>query len=68
MDKSPVNAAISMLEATKKQQWYVCRPKTMEAALTAPSECSGCFDINKINIDEPVTAFIEAIKSIFTIL
>ena len=65
--KSPVNAAISMLDATKNSQWYVCRPVSVEAAVVAPSECGEYFDVDKIESDEPVvTAFIEAVKSIFT--
>ena len=64
--KSPVNAAISMLDTTKNGQWYVCRPVSVEAAVVAPSECSRHFDVDKIKSDEPVvTAFIEAVKSIF---
>ena len=65
--KNPVNAAISMLDATKNDQWYVCRPISVEAAVVAPSESNKCFNVNKIESDEPVvTAFIEAVKSIFT--
>ena len=69
MDASnnPVNAAISMLDATKNDKWYICRPLSVEAAVAAPSECSEYFIVSKIESDDPVvTAFIEAVKSIFT--
>ena len=49
--KSPVKAAIDMVEATRKN-WYMCQPVTVEAALKAPLESHSCFVIVTVSSDE----------------
>ena len=68
----PTMAALSLLDDfILSQDWCVCRPTSVEAAMAAPSECSNYFAVDKVSGGDQlhchaITAFIEAAKNVFT--